>query len=70
VDSRAARLTGGIAVERFRKKHVETSVQPSAAQPALAMLGVDEEAGYRTVSVLSIVSLILGLAAPLCLMAP
>lgn len=32
--------------------------------------GVEEEAAYRTVSVLAIVSLVLGFAAPLCLVAP
>jgi hypothetical protein len=36
----------------------------------LGEVRVDEEVGYRTLSVLSIVSLILGLAAPLCLIAP
>jgi hypothetical protein len=42
----------------------------SAASAGLGEVRIDDEVGYRTLSVLSIVSLILGLAAPLCLIAP
>ncbi len=49
---------------------METSVSASDASPGLGEVRVDEEVGYRTLSALSIVSLILGLAAPLCLIAP
>jgi hypothetical protein len=48
---------------------VEVNAPTSAASPVLGEVRVDDVA-YRTLSVLSIVSLILGLAAPLCLIAP
>ena len=49
---------------------MEDNVPTSVAVPALGEVRVDEEIGYHTLSVLSIVSLILGFAAPLCLIAP
>ena len=49
---------------------METTVPTSAASPAFGEARVGEDVGYRSLSVLSIVSLVFGLAAPLCLVAP
>jgi hypothetical protein len=49
---------------------VETSAYSSAAGPSMAVIGADEDTVYRTLSVMSLISLCLGLAAPLCLVAP
>jgi len=49
---------------------VEANATTSVAGPALGEVRVNEEVGYRSLSVLSIIGLILGLAAPLCLIAP
>jgi hypothetical protein len=48
---------------------VETRIH-SSVESHPAVIGLDEESNYRTPSVLAIVSLILGLAAPLALFAP
>jgi hypothetical protein len=49
---------------------VQTSVHPTAATPSAVVIGADEDAAYRTMSSLSIVGLVLGLAAPLTMFAP
>jgi hypothetical protein len=49
---------------------VESSGQTAFATSTSEVIGADEDANYRTVSVLALVSLILGLAAPLCFVAP
>ncbi|MGD9635672.1 MAG: hypothetical protein AB7G28_05705 [Pirellulales bacterium] len=48
---------------------METRIH-SAVESHPSVIGLDEESNYRTPSVLAIVSLILGLAAPLALFAP
>jgi hypothetical protein len=48
---------------------VERSGQTTLATPAGVVIG-DDEADFGTISVLSLVSLVLGLAAPLCVLAP
>jgi hypothetical protein len=49
---------------------VESIAHTSAASPPAVVIGADDDAAYRTVSILSIVSLVLGLTAPLALIAP
>ncbi len=49
---------------------MEPSAHTTAATHSAVVIGMDDEAGYRTVSSLALVSLVFGLAAPLCLMAP
>ena len=44
----------------IRKLDVETSSNTTFATPSAGVVGADEEAGYRTLSVLSLVSLVLG----------
>lgn len=48
---------------------MRTSATDSVSAPAV-VVGSEEEAGYRTISVLAIVSLVLGIASPLSLIAP
>ena len=48
---------------------MQTSTHPSATLSPV-VIGAGDDAAYRTVSILSIVSLVLGLAAPLALIAP
>lgn len=48
---------------------METSIHPSTESQA-AVIGLDDDSNYRTLSVLAIVSLVLGLASPLALFAP
>jgi hypothetical protein len=50
--------------------NVDTNAPPTAATHSAVVIGMDDEADYRTISVLALVSLVLGLTAPLCLMAP
>lgn len=49
---------------------MEPSAHTTAANHSAVVIGMDDEAGYRTISILALVSLVLGLTAPLCLMAP
>ena len=49
---------------------METSVQATVGSPSAVIHDADDEVAYRTISVISLVSLVFGLAAPLCLMAP
>ncbi len=49
---------------------MQTSSHPTVPSPSAVVIGADEDAAYRTMSSLSIVSLVLGLAAPLALFAP
>jgi hypothetical protein len=49
---------------------VETSTQPATDSRQTAVVGLDEDSNYRTPSVLAIVSLIVGLSAPLVFFAP
>jgi hypothetical protein len=51
---------------------VQTSVDSTGHSPSSSavVIGADEDASYRTMSVLAIVSLLLGLAAPLALFGP
>jgi len=46
------------------------TLTPSTDSISPATLGADDEVGFRTISVLSIVSLVLGLASPLAMIAP
>jgi len=49
---------------------LETSTQKTSQAGSAVALSAEEDPGYRTISGLSLVSLLVGLAAPLCLMAP
>ena len=42
----------------------------TTSTPSAVVIGADEDAAYRTLSILSVVSLILGVAAPLAFFAP
>lgn len=48
----------------------KTVERETAQQPSSVVIGGDEVTTYRTISALSIVGLLLGIAAPLCLAAP
>ncbi len=50
--------------------HTSAASPSPSPSPSAVVIGADEDAPYRTVSVLSIVSLVLGLAAPLAMIAP
>jgi len=49
---------------------VESSIHRTVSTPSAGVIGADDEPVYRTISVTALVSLLLGIAAPLCLMAP
>jgi len=70
MDRRAASLTIGTSAERIQDIVVESSTYNSGSSAAVGVVGLDEEPTYRSISVLALVSLFLGIVAPLCMMAP
>ncbi len=52
------------------KLTVPSNLHTTAMSPPAAVVGAEDEAPYRTMSVLSIVGLVLGVAAPLAMFAP
>lgn len=59
-----------VGVGRTKGTDVEPVAQPTAAPADHPASGSGEALEYRTLSVLAIVSLVLGLVSPLCLLAP
>jgi hypothetical protein len=49
---------------------VESSTYSTGSSAAAGVVGLDEEPTYRSISVMALVSLLLGITAPLCIMAP
>ena len=49
---------------------METQIKPRVYEPAFHADDVDQSASYRTFSVLAIISLLFGLASPLCFVGP
>lgn len=49
---------------------MESSTFNSGSSSAVGVVGLDDEPTYRSISVMALVSLLLGLTAPLCVMAP
>lgn len=49
---------------------MESSTYNSGSSAAVGVVGLDDEPTYRSISVMALVSLLLGLTAPLCIMAP
>jgi hypothetical protein len=54
----------------YRKPIVETATGPTAPAPAFHSDDVDQVADYRSISALAIVSLVIGLISPLCVLSP
>jgi hypothetical protein len=65
----AIRRPVGVAAISSCKLNLDTATRPSAA-PAFNADDVNNVAEYRSLSVLAIISLLIGLASPLCLLTP
>lgn len=49
---------------------MESSTYNTSSSAAVGVVGLDDEPTYRSISVMALVSLLLGITAPLCVMAP